>query len=245
MYSPVQKLEKSAGGVHYLEVEPPGYLSEFVHRFWEMKSEATLPEDFHFHVLPDACIHIVFNMSNPRAAGVTALRTSAEELNLGKEFHFVGVRLFPGVWQGTNEEIVKGVIDAPYLGNLPLIEVGQELNGLDFPNQQSVLARFVQRLIQENWITLDPVTTNLLTNIDDINTVADMAKAAGMSPRQLQRVLQRTTGFAPHDLLKILRLQKSFVDDYLEFYTDQSHYIHSFRKITGYTPSKYARKFDV
>jgi len=28
-------------------------------------------------------------------------------------------------------------------------------------------------------------------------------------------------------------------------YADQSHFIHSFRKATGYTPGKYSRKFDV
>jgi AraC-like DNA-binding protein len=66
-----------------------------------------------------------------------------------------------------------------------------------------------------------------------------------MSPRQLQRTLKRTTGFAPHDLLKVLRLQQSFSKHYLESYTDQSHFIHSFRNITGYTPVSYLSKFDV
>ena len=70
-------------------------------------------------------------------------------------------------------------------------------------------------------MTIDPLTTSLLADLDEINSVADMADAIGMSARQLQRVLKRTTGFSPHDLLKILRLQKSFVQDYQESYTDQ------------------------
>ena len=89
------------------------------------------------------------------------------------------------------------------------------------------------------------VTEKILTNIDDIHTVADMAAVTGVSPRQLQRMLKQTTGFSPHDLLKVLRLQQSFKQHYLELYADQSHFIHSFRKITGYTPAKYANKFDV
>ncbi|MFZ4404108.1 MAG: hypothetical protein ACOYOK_08415 [Pseudobdellovibrionaceae bacterium] len=48
---------------------------------------------------------------------------------------------------------------------------------------------------------------------------------------------------APHDFLKILRVQQSFRQDYLAYYADQAHYIHSFRRITGYTPSKYVKKF--
>ena len=72
-----------------------------------------------------------------------------------------------------------------------------------------------------------------------------MAEVARLSPRQLQRVLKRSTGFTPHDLLKVLRLQQSFKQHYLETYADQSHFIHSFKKITGYTPAQYYRKFDV
>jgi AraC-like DNA-binding protein len=67
----------------------------------------------------------------------------------------------------------------------------------------------------------------------------------GLSPRQLQRNLKQSTGFSPHDLLKVLRIQQSFRQHYLNLYADQSHYIHSFRKVTGYTPAKYILKFDV
>ena len=88
-------------------------------------------------------------------------------------------------------------------------------------------------------------TSAILDHIQDIHTVADMAEVARLSPRQLQRVLKRTTGFSPHDLLKVLRLQQSFKQHYLETYSDQSHFIHSFKKITGYTPAQYYRKFDV
>ena len=59
------------------------------------------------------------------------------------------------------------------------------------------------------------------------------------------RPLQQATGFRPHDLLKVLRMQQSFKQHYLDLYADQSHYIHAFRKITGYTPAKYVRKFGV
>ena len=246
MYSPVQKgIEKTASSVQYTEVKPPNHLCEYVHRFWEIKTETELIDDFGFHVLPDACIHIVFNLADPKIAGVTTLRTTAEVLNLGRNFHFVGIRFLPGVWQGDHNEIIKGLVDSPYRGNLPLIEVGHELARLKFSDKQPVLSKLVLELIKEGLVTLDAVTTSLLADIDEINSVTDMANAVDMSPRQLQRVVKKMTGLSPHDFLKVLRLQKSFVQDYQELYTDQSHYIHSFRKITGYTPSKYALKFDV
>lgn len=87
--------------------------------------------------------------------------------------------------------------------------------------------------------------TKILTNLNDIHTVTDMANTTGSSARQLQRVLRRLTGFSPHDLLKVLRLQQAIKQDYLQFYADQPHFIRSFRAITGYTPTQYFNKFDV
>jgi AraC-like DNA-binding protein len=72
-----------------------------------------------------------------------------------------------------------------------------------------------------------------------------MASFSSLSSRQLQRVLKKTTGFTPHDFLKVLRLQQTLNGNDTWSYADQSHFIHSFRKATGYTPGKYSKKFDV
>jgi AraC-like DNA-binding protein len=89
------------------------------------------------------------------------------------------------------------------------------------------------------------LTARLLTRLDEIGSVADMAEIADMSARQLQRVLKRSTGFSPHDLLKVLRVQRSFRTHYLDLYADQSHFIHAFRHATGYTPVRYRDRFGV
>jgi AraC-like DNA-binding protein len=246
MYSPIQDgIEKTVRSVRYTEAKPPSNLSGLVHCFWELKTDSPLPEDFRLHALPDACVNILFNQADTNIAGVTALRTTFEVLNLGKTFHYVGIQFLPGVWQGSRGEIVDSFVGTPYLGNLPLVETSKELSKLDFFAKQSVLSELVQLLINGEVVVANHVTEKILTNISNIQTVADMAAVTGMSPRQLQRTLKRTTGFSPHDLLKVLRLQQSFRQHYLESYSDQSHFIHSFRKITGYTPAKYADKFDV
>jgi AraC-like DNA-binding protein len=72
-----------------------------------------------------------------------------------------------------------------------------------------------------------------------------MAELVGVSARQLQRILKRSTGFSPHDLLKVLRVQQSFRKHYLDLYADQSHFIHAFRNATGYTPVQYRSRFGV
>jgi AraC-like DNA-binding protein len=246
MYNPIRDgIDKTVRSVRYTEAKPPSQLSGLVHCFWELKTERALSEDFCLHALPDACVNILFNQADTNIAGVTALRTTSEVLNLGMAFHYVGIQFFPGVWQGKQEEIADRFVGTPYEGQLPLVKTSNEMANLDFAAKQPVLSELVQWLIDEKLMVANVVTQKILTHLDDVHTVADMAAITGMSPRQLQRTLKKTTGFSPHDLLKVLRLQQSFKQHYLESYSDQSHFIHSFRKITGYTPTKYANKFDV
>jgi AraC-like DNA-binding protein len=246
MYSPIRDgIEKTVQAVRYTEAKPPSDLSGLVHCFWELKTDTALPDDFHLHALPDACVNILLNQADTQIAGITALQTTHTVLNLGKTFHYVGIQLLPGVWQGNRDEIADSFVGTSYEGNLPLVKTNRQLAKLDFSAKQSVLSKLVQWLINEKLVVANVVTEKILTHIGDIHTVADMAAVTGMSPRQLQRTLQRTTGFSPHNLLKVLRLQQSFRQSYLDSYADQSHFIHSFRKITGYTPAKYSSKFDV
>jgi AraC-like DNA-binding protein len=246
MYSPIQDgMEKTARGVRYTEAKPPSHLSGFVHCFWELKTDAVLRDEFLLHALPDACVNILFNQIDANIAGVTALRTTYEVLNLGRSFHYAGIQFLPGVWQGNRQEIVDHFVGTPYLGNLPLVQTSHELATMGFEAKQWVMARLVQWFIDAEVVVVNLVTEKILKNLDSIHTVTEMAAVADLSPRHLQRTLKQTMGLTPHDLLKILRLQQSFKHHYLDLYADQAHFIHSFRKITGYTPVKYAKKFNV
>jgi len=246
MYTPVQDgIEKSAQSVLYTEVQPPSDLSELVYCFWELKTVAQLAEDFNLHAVPDACVDIMFNEIDTAVAGVTALRTTYEVLNLGREFHYIGIQFLPGTWQGNRDEIANQYVGSSYTGDLPLIETNNKMAGLDFSDKQLIMAELVRNLANKKIVMTNDVMTKILTQLDDIHNVAEMAEVTGISPRQLQRTLKQETGFAPHDLLKILRLQQAVKQGYPMLYTDQSHFIHSFRAITGYTPAQYFNKFDV
>jgi len=246
MYDPIKDgVDKTVRSVRYTDASPAADLADLVHSFWELKTETKLADDFHLHALPDACVNILLNQADTEIAGVTALRTTYEVLNLGREFHYVGVQFLPGVWQGNQNETSDSFVGTAYTGDLPLIETSRRIAGLEFSAQQPVLSGLVHHLIDRKLVAENAVTAVILKNLDTIQTVTDMATATHISPRQLQRMLKKSTGFSPHDLLKVLRLQRSFRQHYLDNYTDQSHFIRSFRKITGYTPAQYYRKFDV
>lgn len=166
-------------------------------------------------------------------------------MNLGKDFHYAGIQFFPGVWQGDPNETSDSYVGTPYAGDLPLVETSEKLVSVDFTAKQPVLSALVSQLIERKLVAVNIVTQKILSNLDKIHNVADMAAATHLSSRQLQRNLKKSTGFTPHDFLKVIRLQQSFKQHYLDAYTDQSHFIHSFRKITGYTPAEYYRKYNV
>ncbi|WP_040981197.1 helix-turn-helix domain-containing protein [Oceanobacillus jeddahense] len=244
MYNPKGNgKQKTVQQVQFIEAGPPSHLSHLVHRFLEVRTNTPLDNDYLFHALPDSCTYIIFDQLNTEIAGITKIHVASEELNLGKEFHYVNIRFLPGVWKG---QAIYGVVNATYRGVLPLNEINRELAGLDFTAKKSVLSQFVELLIERKMIAANPVTEKIFTHIENIHTVTDMAEIIGISSRQLQRTLGQITGFAPHDFLKVLHLQQSLVgDNYLSYYADQSHFIRSFRKATGYTPTRYAKKFDV
>lgn len=243
MYDPTgsaqQRLEL---GVRFVEATPPFHLAEIVHRWVSLQTSGRLDADYRFHALPDACTYLIFDQRDPRICGVTRLRASSSELNLGREFHFTNVRLLPGVWLG---EASTGLVDSPYAGPLPLLDFGARLSGLDFEHQRPILIELLDLLVAQGMVEPNPTTRRIFAGVDEINTVGDMAKVACLSPRQLQRVLTSSLGLAPHDFLKILRLQTNLTTGDASAYADQAHFIRSFRAATGYTPGEFTRRFDV
>jgi len=245
VYDPVKDgVAKTVDGVSYVEASPPVHLGELVHCYWDLKSTVDLDADFVLHALPDACVNLLFNQLDPGIAGVTRLQTTYLELHLGTRFHYSGIQLYPGVWHGA-DDVADHYVGEPYMGELGLAEVGHRAAGLPFDAKVRVFTEFVDRLEAGGTVRPNPMIARILAALDDITSVADMASAAALSPRQLQRLLKADTGFSPHDFLKVLRLQQSFRRDYQLLFTDQSHFTHAFRQATGYPPGRFKKTFDV
>lgn len=246
MYDPVKDgVAKTVESVVYTEAPPPEHLGDLVHCFWELRTVTDLADDFTLHAVPDACVNLLFNQHDTRIAGVTQLHTTHTALDLGRSFYYAGIQFFPGVWRGAPNASVDHYVGEPYEGDLPLVEVSKAAAKVDFGGKATVFSEFVATLLNAGLVEPNPVTAAILKSLDEIHSVADMATAAALSPRQLQRALKATTGFTPHDLWKVLRVQHSFRNDYLLLFADQSHFTHSFRNMTGYTPGQFKKTFDV
>lgn len=246
MYDPIKDgMKKGIGPVDYRVVNPPSHLTDVVHSYWQIKTTTSLRDDFILHAIPDACINILLDQKNTDIAGVTGLKTTYVELNLGRSFNYTGIQFYPGVWQGSDQETKDGFVGSKYLGALPLIEVNERSAALGFEEKAPVLTCLVEGLVEQGVVKEHKVVQKILANLDRIQSVSEMAELVHHSPRQLQRILKAATGFSPHDFLKVMRLQQSLKEHNIDLYTDQSHFIRSFKNITGYTPVDYFQKYDV
>jgi AraC-like DNA-binding protein len=210
MYDPIKDgMEKNSGPVIYNEVKPPKNLRNIVHSYWQIKTETLLNDDFTLHAIPDACINILFNQKDTDIAGITGLKTTYTELKLGKDFDYAGIQFFPGVWQGNSSETKDSFVGSKYLGKLPIISVNIKTASLSFSDKLPIFTDLVLSLVEQNIVSQNKTVQKILSNLDCIHSVSEMAEIVRHSPRQLQRVLKQATGFSPHDFLKVTRLQQS------------------------------------
>ncbi|MBL1405463.1 MAG: helix-turn-helix transcriptional regulator [Rhizobiales bacterium] len=99
----------------------------------------------------------------------------------------------------------------------------------------------MEKLIETGQVAVNLTLEKYFNTLMKFITLQTWLALLNCAPRQLQRNLNKMTGFTPHDFLKVLRLQQSLNGEDTWSYADQSYFIHSFRKATGYTPEKYSK----
>lgn len=107
---------------------------------------------------------------------------------------------------------------------------------------------------QRGDIRLGVVIAMMTRRLGRAVTNAEMARAAGMSPRAFERAFLREYGLPPQQYLKRLRIQTAcrlLVDTRESIaaiaqrcgFADQSHLTRQFRCVTGSTPGSYREKY--
>jgi len=231
-------------GVFYQEHRPDPAFREQIYCLWQLHTRYTLPGDCHYLVVPDACIDLVFDLSEHIAPHVLVMTPGIQalELNLGKHFRYCGIRLYPGVWRDS-QHIIAQSQSFSTLGGVNLRSVMHHLATSSATAQQQQLQHFVQQLTTQGIVNERAWMHQLLAQADRLTSVDDLARLSGYSRRHLQRLFPEKTGFSAHDFLKILRFQQVLATQRIDAYTDQSHYIREFKRITGITPVVFQQQY--
>jgi AraC-like DNA-binding protein len=84
--------------------------------------------------------------------------------------------------------------------------------------------------------------------------IRELERRTGYSRRYLDRLFQRHVGLSPKMMAEIFRFQRFYKlwalgapfdtlrDEVYEYYYDQSHFTKEFKRMTGYSPQKFANK---
>lgn len=221
---------------HYPAAESPAYC------FWSLATGKLLAEDFEYLVIPDACVDIIFDISaKPAFTGALIMtpHTTATQINLGRTFSFVGIRLRPGAWRASPQDIVGKTTPVDKLGSLDLRRARTRLQNALPAERPGMLQELVGTLAKDNVIG----TSTLLGAVDGVTSIKEYTHTSKVSRRHLQRLFRRHLGFSPHDFIKITRFQQALRQRSIQAYADQSHYIHECKRITRLTPGEFQARY--
>jgi AraC-like DNA-binding protein len=202
---------------------------------WQLKTSIPLALDFTYLVFPDCCVDIVIDI-NDTSDSVLVMTpvTSAVTLSLGRVFHYLGVRVFPGSWNNTwgvpALKIVSSVEPIPI--QVPGLRKQLELYK-DKPLH--LYAKHLENVIAQLDIQFQPMPEYVMHLLQGI-FVRTVANSSRYSTRQLARIVLEKTGFTPRELIRIGKMQRVLSDfnsnAYLQEYYDQPHFIREFKKIS-------------
>lgn len=225
-------------GVIYDETAPPDEYRELLYCTWELRTTMPLESDFMYLVLPDICTDIIFDLDGSSSEGLFIMRSGnrAEEINLGKDFHFVGIRFLPGV---VANEYMQNKAHASDLQRMC-----RQLQAADTEGaRRLILLECVAALLAQASVTKNYLMHQVVAHSQELHTVGDIEALTGYTRRQLQRIFRRQTSLSPRDFLKVLRFQQALSSGASDMYADQSHLIKEFKRVTGLTPTGFKAKY--
>ncbi|MDY6833929.1 MAG: AraC family transcriptional regulator [Chloroflexota bacterium] len=248
------------GQVIYKEYLPSQRLRSFVARYSVAISQAPIESLFLHRVIPDGCVHIIFNFNHSldRHGFVIVPVTKAQFIPFSGYILTIGIRFLPGSAPYFLHNHIRSLGNQPVsledvLGPADSRILSEELQQVDsVEKRMEILDEYVFQRIAGGNRDMDDSLNHALylihANKGNIR-VSDLAKRLQISHRQLGRQFDMWIGTSPKTLCRIVRfqnylktLESTSQPDTLSAaldsgYYDQSHLIHEFKVLYGTLPS--------
>ncbi len=252
-------------------VVPPEDLCADIDRVWtwQAKAGAGMPI-----VLPGTGAELVIQLGDPLGvrgangtvarlprAFVLCLRSHSCELVCAGRPDFVSVRFRGSGVRNFGRlgmpELIDGFTDAAVVFGDAVFRLVRRLQPLSrLAACQHVVWQFLrkQRIGHMRPDAAADGLTDLLYYADPVLPVSEIADSAGLSVRQLERTVARTTGLSPKRFRRLARFHRTVRDMHLDSaggylpvalshgYHDQAHFIHECREFAGHTPGALLRR---
>lgn len=228
------------GALHYRERPAPAFLGRAAACTWRSRPG---PGGHVQRLLPDGCVEVVVSPGRP--ALVYGPRSSWFDLHVPAGEHR-GVRLLPGVAAGLLRLDVREITDRV----VRLEDLLKQAPPDDRP-AVSQLAGVLGDLFRRGGASRDPEVARALDLLHRQPgvTAAAVARACGLSERQLRRRFARAVGMPPTTYRRVARVNATLhaahrvpAPPWARLaadlgYADQAHLVREVRALTGSTPT--------
>ncbi|MBJ8345995.1 helix-turn-helix domain-containing protein [Antrihabitans sp. YC2-6] len=256
--------------IDYFERPPCDALAPFVRKLWHLKG----PRPARYEkILPLPFVHFIVNLSDPYwvvgddgarrqefAGGFVSgiqprylvIEDPAQLVHVGVEFEPYGIRGFSALPTAALTTAVHGSAEV-FPGSATL---RPELIGLPGPAACDRLEAF---LLDRGVSAPDPVVVEVCRRIDaeaDID-ISALAADVNTGHRRLIQLFREHCGITPKAYADVVRFHRFLRELPLDgsrqtwtdliapsSYYDQSHFIHTFKRFTGFTPRRYLERVE-
>lgn len=252
----------------YEQLPPPDYLKRYIRYFWKLKNDNSEEASKTLGPLPDGCPGIIFQHSSEGAlVGPTdtylpeiflyGQTIKPIEFYLRGKFQTLGICFYPHainhIFGFTASELTDNCLDLSLVAN-GLKE--QLLNSPSVTHQIEVLSSHLHNQVNKKDASIDRVTEYALTRIVKSKgnlSLKGLQTELQLSERGFQRKFDAQVGISPKLFARVCRFQASLTqlksNNYENLsdiafdngYTDQSHFIRSFKEFTGFSPFQFQK----
>lgn len=252
----------------YKEKPPSPALQRHIDAFWQLEAQSTGASSAQEKILPDGRVEMIFNLAarfqrfhqngaiekQPGAILVGQMREPVSIAPMGAIALF-GIRFKPGgavpFLRIPLHELTGHILPAAehWRGFVP--EMEERLQGAQsftekIQHAEAVLLRLFR---PEDDRAVETLIDRIMASAGR-RSITQLARAIGLSTRQLERRFQMHVGLGPKLLARIIRFQKIFKaleenpHGWSEValacgYYDQAHLIHDFKAFSGQNPSAF------
>ena len=227
--------------MRYREIEPNGFLNNFVKSFWYYETTDT---EIQHTILPDGYFDLIAEFENETLTTVklTGIWTKPKDIQIPNNTKFFAIRFKLIAIEYIFQKEIKSILDS--IVNLPF----------SFWSIDKYKSNEFEKFVSEITSNLDTSIKHLkqidsrkLKLFDSVyeqktKTVAEISSTVFWSSRQINRYFQTQFGITLKEFLNIVRCNATYEEisngnlNPNSDYFDQAHFIKEIRKYTGATP---------
>jgi AraC-like DNA-binding protein len=236
--------------MRYRELNPTGFLGNFVQCFWEYENTETTIEHT---ILPDGYFDLIAEFENEILTTVklTGVWTKPVKVTIPKSIKLFAIRFKLLATEYLFQQEIKSILDTSKLLSIDFLNIRKYRSNefeefvTDVSNKFERSIRHLKEIDSRKLNLFDLIYKNKPTSVEELS------RNIFWSSRQINRYFNNKFGFSLKEFLKIIRFKSSFKHISIgelypqNDYFDQAHFIKEVKKYSGTTPKElYRNKND-